>query len=309
MASNILLVDQELLFKLEFLRLLSTRENATLGEIAGELGVDESTVLDLYNKIRQNYMISISREMITWHYGDNPARIKPWGWSYTYRILAGSTMVVAKHLNPWSIVVTEYQLRSYGRHGKQWISNLGGLWTTFKIEVDPNTTYLLAMAIPVVIARFLREKHNLNVGIKWPNDIVYKSKKLAGFLIEVEALLNRIIAYIGIGINVNNEPPLETATSLKNELGKLIPRNSLIGYIAGYISKIDEITRSPGKIHAEYMDLLETLGRRVKAELISGGVVTGLARTITESGELVVESETGSFKLRSAEVLELRYID
>jgi len=57
------------------------------------------------------------------------------------------------------------------------------------------------------------------------------------------------------------------------------------------------------------MDLLETLGRRVKAELISGGVVTGLARTITESGELVVESETGSFKLRSAEVLELRYID
>ena len=179
---------------------------------------------------------------------------------------------------------------------------------TAKIEVEPRTTQLLSMMIPIFICRFLREKFRLNIGIKWPNDIVYREKKLAGFLIEGELLGNRALVYIGIGINVNNDPPLETATGIKQILGKMIPRNSLLGYIAGYLTRVDDYSKDPGRVQAEYIDLLETIGKRVKAVSL-GGEIIGRAKSITESGELIVETTTGTYKLRSGEVLELRHLD
>jgi BirA family biotin operon repressor/biotin-[acetyl-CoA-carboxylase] ligase len=308
LAQNSLIMEPGLVLKLEFLKILAGRENATIRDVASELGIDEFTVLNILEDLKKNYMLTYEKDKISWFHGDNPSKIKPWGWNYIYRPFIGSTMVSAKYHSPWSLIVSEYQASGYGRHGKHWISNLGGLWMTAKIEVEPRTTQLLSMMIPIFISRFLREKFRLNIGIKWPNDIIYREKKLAGFLIEGELLGNRALVYIGIGINVNNDPPLETATGIKQILGKMIPRNSLLGYIAGYLTRVDDYPRDPGRVQAEYIDLLETIGRRVKAVLLSGEII-GIARSITESGELIVETDTGTYKLRSGEVLELRHLD
>jgi len=308
LAQNALIMEPGLVLKLEFLKILSGRENATIRDVASELGIDEFTVLNILEDLKKNYMLTYEKDKISWFHGDNPSKIKPWGWNYIYRPFIGSTMVSARYHSPWSLIVSEYQASGYGRHGKHWISNLGGLWMTAKIEVEPRTTQLLSMMIPIFICRFLREKFRLNIGIKWPNDIIYREKKLAGFLIEGELLGNRALVYIGIGINVNNDPPLETATGIKQILGKMIPRNSLLGYIAGYLTRLDDYSRDPGRVQAEYIDLLETIGRRVKAVSL-GGEIIGRAKSITESGELIVETYTGTYKLRSGEVLELRHLD
>ncbi|MEM4717345.1 MAG: biotin--[acetyl-CoA-carboxylase] ligase [Desulfurococcaceae archaeon] len=302
---------EEVFIELELLRLLSEKEVLQLSDIAGTLGILEVEIIKLLNKLRENYIVIYDGRSIKWVNGDNPAKIKPWGWNYVYRALVGSTMVSAKHYPPWSIVLAEHQLKAYGRHGKQWISNLGGIWMTLKFEAGSWLIQILPIAVPVIICDFLHNKLGIKAGIKWPNDIIVDEKKLAGFLVEGEtSVSDKVIIYLGIGLNVNNDPPIETAISLKTVLNRLVPRNSIIAYIAGNISRIESKirdTKDIRKLQIEYLDRLETLGRKVRA-LTRHGEIIGIAKTITDIGDLVVETDTGSFRLSSGDVLELRHL-
>lgn len=299
--------DESLLHKLELLKILSQRDNVSLAELVSEIGLDETTILHLLNELKKNFILKIERDRVSWSHGDNPAKIKPWGWRYVYRVVLGSTMLSARTLDSWTIVIAEHQTRGYGRHGRPWISNLGGLWITAKLEIDPKITPALPMYIPTVLCRYFRERHRIHVGIKWPNDLIYKEKKIAGFLIEGEIMLDKARVYIGLGVNVNNDPPLETSTSLKEIIGKLTPRNSLISFIAGYLAKVEDYVKDLRAVQTEYLDLLETLGRRVVVK-VPGGEIVGRVRSITETGELVLETDTGLHKFKSDEVLELRHL-
>lgn len=78
--------------------------------------------------------------------------------------------------------------------------------------------------ISLAIARAIRACFDLDVKIKWPNDIYIHNKKVCGFLSEMVTRENNIDAIIcGIGINLRHSEALktiETATSLTHELGE-----------------------------------------------------------------------------------------
>lgn len=308
MAQSSLDHEKSLFAKLEILRIMSIKESVDLSELASELGLYEWEVAKLVNELRENYMVVQDKNRVLWFAGDNPAKIRPWGWNYVYKIVTGSTMIMAKYSPLWSIVVSELQYKGYGRHGKIWISNLGGIWMTLKLETSPRVAQIFPMIVPVEICRFLEERLGVEARIKWPNDIVIKNKKLAGFLIEGEVLLSKVVTYIGIGINVNNDPPLETAISLKKALNKLIPRNSIIAHVAGTLSRVEKLGEDVRKVQAQYLNFLGTLGAKVKV-VTRSGVYTGIAKGINESGDLIIETDTGSYRFSSGEVLELRHLE
>jgi len=301
-------VAAELFMKLEILRILGNRESLNLIELASELGLQDWEVLEFVNELRKYFMIDYVKGKLTWFSGDNPAKIKPWGWHYVYKVAVGSTMIAARRAPPWSILLAEWQYKSYGRHGKAWISNLGGVWVTLKLEISPRAAQVLPMVIPLAICRYLEERLDIKAKIKWPNDVVVKGKKLAGFLIEAEVLLDKILAYVGIGINVNNEPPVETAISIREVLGKLVPRNNITAYIVGVLGRAEKWSEEAGRVQVQYLEYLETLGTRVKL-ITRNGTYVGVVKGITESGDIVVETEAGSLKFSSGEVMELRHLD
>ncbi|MCY0867748.1 MAG: biotin--[acetyl-CoA-carboxylase] ligase [Desulfurococcus sp.] len=301
-------MSEDLLLKLEVLRVLSQRREMELQELARELGVTEEYARGILGELSKYFIIKVSESSVSWSTSDNLGWLKPWGWSYYYRIIMGSSMTSARWLPPWSIVVSELQSQGKGRHGKTWISNLGGLWVTFKIHAKPQTTQLLPMIVPVVLVRVLRDKLSVNSEVKWPNDIVYKNGKIAGILLEGEYAGADIIGYIGVGMNVNNDPPIETAVSLRGIKGELVPRGRLLSYLTGWMGRLDKLSEKPDELRREYMEYLSTLGRRVTALTVSGEV-KGVAKDITELGELVVENERGSYKLTSSEVLRLIHVE
>lgn len=301
-------MTSELALKLELLRLLSEHDEIPVSEAVKELGVHQDEVLGIAEELSRYYMIKTVKSRISWSPGDNPRRFKPWGWSYLYKIVSGSTMVSARQMSPWSIVLSELQVQGKGRHGKTWIGNLGGLWVTFKASVAPQVAQLLPVAIPVLLVRTLRDKLTVDAEIKWPNDIVYKGRKIAGVLLEGEYVGASIVSYIGVGLNVNNDPPLETAESIRNIVGHHVPRNRILSYISGWISRLDKLTSRPEELRKEYMEHLSTLGRRVIA-VTSNGEIKGVARDVSEYGELIIEDERGSHRLTSGEILQLRHAD
>jgi BirA family transcriptional regulator, biotin operon repressor / biotin---[acetyl-CoA-carboxylase] ligase len=103
------------------------------------------------------------------------------------------------------------QTSGRGQRARDWVSNRGGSYQTLSVR-DAESQFAkphAAVVIATGLAQVLPE-YGIQVGIKWPNDLQYRNKKVAGILCEVvqQHLL------IGIGVNVNNEVP-EGATALR----------------------------------------------------------------------------------------------
>jgi BirA family biotin operon repressor/biotin-[acetyl-CoA-carboxylase] ligase len=125
--------------------------------------------------------------------------------------------------------LAEYQSAGRGRLGRQWISPHGsGICLSIKHSyAKPNFSLNgLNIALTVTIVRVLRAFGAVDVGIKWPNDILWQTHKLAGLLLESRYISSRCEVVIGIGLNVkphNNQAWID----LETILGHNISRNDL----------------------------------------------------------------------------------
>ncbi len=299
---------EEFSLMLELLKLLAENEKITLHIVEEELGLTREEYESLISVLKKYFMLREEKDSIVFYRGDNLKAIHPWGWNYVYKVVAGSTMIMARRCPPWSITVTEYQVYGRGRHGKTWIGGLGGLWVTYKMGLHAHSAQFLPIAVPILLSRILRDQFKINALIKWPNDIVVNDKKLAGILVEAESSGPDMVGYIGLGININNDPPLETAISLKEITGSLVPRNRLFSKLTGWVSRIEKLVERPELLRLEYLEKLSTLGRKVKV-VTKDSEIVGTASSISELGELIVETSSGSVKVSSSEALKIIHLD
>lgn len=113
-----------------------------------------------------------------------------------------------------------YQTAGRGQTGNSWESEEGkNLLCSILLPPDKNL-YFLNIAVSVALIRLLDEQ----LTIKWPNDIYWKDKKLAGILLENAIIGNEVkYAIAGIGLNVNQTKFVSNApnpVSLKQITGK-----------------------------------------------------------------------------------------
>ncbi len=115
-----------------------------------------------------------------------------------------------KRNQPIAIIARE-QSSGFGQNSKTWVSPKGGIWLSaaYPIFSKEFTSQIFNLSLGIKICEMLREE-NINVFLKWPNDIFVGSKKLIGFLPRVITRGTEIIyVRIGIGMNVLNQTPLE----------------------------------------------------------------------------------------------------
>jgi len=207
-----------------------------------------------------------------------------------------------------TLVIAEEQLKGRGRMGREWISPSGkGIWMSLLLrpKIPPKEAHIITAMAAVAVKRALTETTGLSVGIKWPNDIIIRNKKVCGILTEIHADMD-IIHYviIGIGINANiekDEFPKEianSATSILIELGAEVDRRQVIqriikemeiiygAYMESYDFKpiIDECRKSS-----------VTLGRRVKV-LGRDIEFEGKAVDLADDGALLVLKDDGDME-------------
>ena len=108
--------------------------------------------------------------------------------------------------SPLSIHLSEQQVAGKGRNGKKWVSpkgkniylSIGWISPLKYSELDG-----LSLAVGTVLASTLNKYAENLIKIKWPNDLLFKKKKLSGILIETVDLGGTVGVVIGIGINVH----------------------------------------------------------------------------------------------------------
>jgi len=215
-----------------------------------------------------------------------------------------------------TIVVAEIQNRGKGRRGKTWISPPGGIWMSIILRPDipPFSAPQLTLVTGVAVAKTLKKELKLDIGIKWPNDILIGDKKVCGILTTVNASVNKVnYVVVGIGIDMNVDvplfpPDLQTgATSLKNELdteinGPILVQKFLLEFERLYNKFIEG--KFP-EILSEWRILSKTIGKQVEVRT-RGKTVRGEAVGINKDGVLILELEDGSLiKMISGECLHI----
>ncbi len=171
------------------------------------------------------------------------------------------------------------QTAGRGQRARDWVSNKGGSYQTLAIHDEAsrlNKPYA-AIVIAIGLAQVLPE-YGIQVGIKWPNDLYYKDKKVAGILCEVvqQHLL------IGVGVNVNNDVP-EGATALRGLDVEGVSNVVLAGVRRGLELLQSELNLST------LFEPFDVLKDKQVSVLLNGKETIGVALGLHSNGCLLVE--------------------
>ncbi|MET0066575.1 MAG: biotin--[acetyl-CoA-carboxylase] ligase [Candidatus Thiodiazotropha sp.] len=104
-----------------------------------------------------------------------------------------------------SVCLSEQQSAGKGRHGRYWVSPFGRnlyLSILFEFDLPPTRVAGLSLASAVGVMRMLRQIDCQGAGLKWPNDVLWQGKKLAGLLLEVAGEADgpsQVV--VGVGLN------------------------------------------------------------------------------------------------------------
>ena len=102
------------------------------------------------------------------------------------------------------VIIAEMQTRGRGRFGRQWFSGIGeGLTFSMLWRVNRSMSELsgLSLVVGVAIVRALKKFGINDFSLKWPNDVLFCFRKLAGILIELNNdICSGTFVVIGIGL-------------------------------------------------------------------------------------------------------------
>ena len=226
-----------------------------------------------------------------------------------------STNKFAKYNNTkdGSLIIAGYQSNGRGRLNQLWESSKDKniLITLVKeFEISNSNVHFVNFFISLMTLLTLRKiTNNEKFSLKWPNDILYENKKVAGILSEVLNLENPIKKFIlGIGINVNQVSFDETiknkASSLKIISGFDFDKNNIISRLIDYITVYWEVIYNPRRLIQICRLNLAGINSKVSFKRTDNdNVEVGILKDIDDSGAIAIEYKSGKiFRHYSGEI-------
>lgn len=203
-----------------------------------------------------------------------------------------------------TLAVADMQTAGRGRRGRTWESPPGtSIYMSILLRPDiiPGAAPMLTLVMACSVAEGISDCENVDVRIKWPNDVIAGGKKLVGILTEMSTQIDYINhVTIGVGINVNMtefpENIHDTATSLRLETGHEVRRAPLIAAIMKRFEENYAVflkTQDMSGLMEKYSGMLINLDRDV---LVLGAEDSYKAHAlgIDRQGELIVRREDGT---------------
>ncbi len=220
------------------------------------------------------------------------------------------TQFLPKETDGAVVVLSETQSKGTGRLGRPWASPVGGIWFTLGLPIKDLTVAQVApfsMVASLSVAQALKEVNNLQAEIKWPNDIRYEKKKVAGILLTTTEKFKNSWLLVGVGINVNNEIPPELAkeaTSIKVIRGQSQGRSRLIeAVLANLWAAWQDFHRTGfGPYHKAYEQMLVGKGQATKI-MAGKKSIEGTMVGIDPQGGLLLKSGAQTQTVHAGEIV------
>lgn len=193
-----------------------------------------------------------------------------------------------------SVYFADEQTAGRGRGAHAWASPPGsGLYVSVVLRpaMAPADALWMSLATGLAVREAVRQVTSLECDLRWPNDLLFGSRKFCGILTEMNAEVTRVRhVVIGMGINVHQprfpEELREVATSLHIETGRDWPRQELLVALLRALDNEVSALAEPAALDAATAEIRTRLerastwirGKRVYVEEMEGyaGVTEGL---------------------------------
>ncbi len=208
-----------------------------------------------------------------------------------------------------TLVCARRQNGGHGRFGRPFYSPNGGVYMSviLRPRVTAERAVMLTPMAAVAVARTIEANADVDVKIKWVNDLFIDKKKFCGILSEASMdFESGTLAYavIGVGINV---PPMQfpdeiadVATSVGNVCGaKISPNKVIAGVCDRLIEMLDALEN--GEFMQEYRDRSNVIGKHIQVHR-GEEQFPATAMGIDDSGGLVIQTQGGIQTVRSGEI-------
>jgi BirA family biotin operon repressor/biotin-[acetyl-CoA-carboxylase] ligase len=206
------------------------------------------------------------------------------------------------------LLIAERQTQGRGRLGRQWHSmvrpgstQLASLTFSLGMPLAPQDWSGLSLAVGLAVAQSLHPE----IGLKWPNDLWWRGRKLAGILIETcnwgESGVGR---YVVIGVGINIAAPevtgLSTPPAGLNELLPAVDAPAVLDLVAAPLVRTIQAFETHGfGLFQSAFNARDALDG-VAVNLSDG--VQGIAAGVDATGALLLRTRQGVQRVTSSEV-------
>ena len=205
----------------------------------------------------------------------------------------------------YSTVVAQEQSKGRGRMGREWHSPPGcGLYLSHIIY--PEFSQELGGTIPLmagIVVAELCERIGVSVQLKWPNDVLIGTRKLAGILCEAQGTPKQWTAVVGIGLNLRTPKtgwPLDIpGIALDEVCGDLLdPRKIATRLVSGLNERVARIERDgPSDLFQAWSTRGIPIGTRIRR-----GVLEGTFAGLSDEGALRIQTTEGMETIHAGDV-------
>lgn len=214
-----------------------------------------------------------------------------------------------------NVVLAEYQSKGRGRRGKQWVSPLASgisVSVAWQFDVAPSALGLLSLYMGVATARTLLQLGLADVGLKWPNDVVVKDKKLGGILLELRGEASGPVDVI-VGIGLNYNLPVDVISDIDQAVCDLcglsekpLSRNHIVATLLSNVFEVLHDVQSGVSTHLidEWRRFDRYSGREARL-IMSDKKIEGVLKGVDDQGQLLMLVD-GVLKKYTAGEISLR---
>ncbi len=184
-----------------------------------------------------------------------------------------------------SVVVTSRQTAGRGRGANTWYSDRGSITATFALPIDAGAApHQLPIIAGLAVRDAAAELCGADIQLKWPNDLMYEDRKLAGLLCE------RIdkADLIGLGLNVNtglDDAPADVRrrlVTLAQIAGREIDLTDALLAVSTHLNRL--------LTHRQETSFAQVLRRYDRHHLLVGRTVSVATRTTPLAGSAAVDT-------------------
>jgi len=216
-----------------------------------------------------------------------------------------------------TIIIAERQTAGRGRLERKWTSPKGGIWFSVIIhpKFDVSTSTLVPIAGAVALSKSIKLILDVDVSVKWPNDITLDGKKVAGMLVDASIQANNIdYLILGIGINfdidskklgkrLSKSPNFYGVNSLRKKSDITPPKLLLKEFLVQFEKSLSQLNKGEkSKIVKEWMKRTNNLNKKIRINT-SEGKVSGTFQGIDIDGALKLKTGNGIKKIFVGDVV------
>jgi BirA family transcriptional regulator, biotin operon repressor / biotin---[acetyl-CoA-carboxylase] ligase len=205
------------------------------------------------------------------------------------------------HLENGQTCIAEYQLAGRGRRGRTWVSPFAShLYFSFywRFESGLDKVSGLSLLVGIAVVNSLEKMGIQGVSLKWPNDLYYQGRKLAGILIELNAQATATChCVIGIGMNIKmppeqakliDQPWIDLHALTTSRVDRNLLSATLIKELRSLLPSYEQHGLTP--YLPRWFELDCFLDKQVNL-LMGDTVTTGICRGVNAHGALLMEND------------------